>query len=114
VEVDDDGSEEKKSQKGPPKFAPSEVLGLFTYQALKSGNYPKNQQHSNLDTTKKEVSPSPFLLYTVLLVLSHLSFPLQQYLSEKDFLSLFNMPRDKFAKLAYWKQISLKKEVGLF
>ena len=39
---------------------------------------------------------------------------LEEYLSDEDFRSLFNMARDDFHKLKKWKQSSLKKQHNLF
>ena len=38
----------------------------------------------------------------------------ETYLSGDEFMAVFNMTKDAFAKLPGWKQIQLKKNVGLF
>ncbi|KAJ1372573.1 hypothetical protein KIN20_034759 [Parelaphostrongylus tenuis] len=39
---------------------------------------------------------------------------LLQYLTPEDFTRVFSVSQDEFLKLPVWKQIRLKKEVGLF
>ncbi|XP_028853544.1 advillin [Denticeps clupeoides] len=38
----------------------------------------------------------------------------EKYLSDRDFLAIFGMPREKFASLPQWKQLNIKKGKGLF
>ena len=57
----------------------------FSYEELK-GNGLKD-----IDQTKKE-----------------------SYLSDKDFATIFNMSKKEFGELKLWKQLDLKKKVGLF
>ncbi|KAF3689723.1 Advillin p92 [Channa argus] len=38
----------------------------------------------------------------------------EKYLSDSDFTSVFGMDKDKFVSLPQWKQLSLKKEIGMF
>lgn len=39
---------------------------------------------------------------------------LEQYLDDPEFLRVFNMDKTAFAQLPVWKQIRLRKQVGLF
>ena len=38
----------------------------------------------------------------------------EEYLSEDEFLKVFDVTREAFVKLARWRQLNLKKKVGLF
>lgn len=43
-----------------------------------------------------------------------LAHPMQQYLGDVEFASLFGMARSDFGRLPAWKQAALKKQQGLF
>lgn len=38
----------------------------------------------------------------------------EQYLADEDFLAIFEMNRETFEKLPKWRQVLLKKKVGVF
>jgi hypothetical protein len=38
----------------------------------------------------------------------------EAHLTEEDFVKYFKMPRDAFGQLAAWKQLQIKKKLGLF
>ncbi|XP_068123506.1 advillin [Hyperolius riggenbachi] len=73
----------------PSSPSPSSTFQCFPIDALKGKQ--KEELPENVDPSKKE-----------------------NYLSDRDFVTVFGMDRGKFSALPPWKQLNLKKQLGFF